>query len=113
MNLINQITQDARQRQIVPLDDGTSFEISLYYIPMQLGWFIEEIIYGDFKLESMRVVNSPNMLFQFKNFLPFGLACISIDNREPSQKEDFSSGQSQLFVLTQIEMKEYEAYLSE
>lgn len=113
MNLITTITQDTRQRQTVPLDDGTSFEIALYYIPMQYGWFIEQIVYGEFVLDSMRVCNSANLLYQFKNFLPFGLACISKDDREPSQIEDFVSGKSQLFVVSQEEMKQYEEFLSE
>ena len=113
MNLINQVTSDSRQRQSIPLDDGTTFEFAIYFMPMQLGWFIEELIYGDFVLKSVRISNSPNMLHQFKNKLPFGLACISIDDREPSQQEDFSSGASKLYVLSPEEVTAYEEYLSE
>lgn len=113
MNLINQITNNSRQRQIVPLEDGSSFELAIYFMPMQYGWFIEELIYGDFTLKCLRITNSPNMLRQFQNKLPFGLACISLDEREPSQQEDFSSGASALYVLTAAEVEQYEDYLSE
>lgn len=113
MNIINQVTSDSRQRQIIALDDGTSFEIAIYFMPMQLGWFIEEIIYGEFKATCLRIVNSPNLLHQFKNLIPFGLACISNEDREPSLQEDFSSGASNLYVLTQEEMNQYEEFLSE
>ena len=113
MNLINTISDNARQRQTFPLDDGTTFEMAIYYIPMQLGWFIEELKYGDFVLNSLRITNSPNMLHQFKNKLPFGLACISIDDREPSQRNDFATEKSSIYILNQEEVKEYEVYLSE
>jgi len=113
MNKINQITNNSRQRQTIPLDDGRTFEIALYYMPMQLGWFIEEIKFGDFTLSSLRITNSPNMLHQFKNKLPFGLACISLDDREPSQQQDFTSGNSVLYVLEEAEVKAYQEYLSE
>lgn len=113
MNKINQVTNDTRQRQTVPLDDGSTFEIAIYFMPMQYGWFIEELIYGDFKITCMRIVNSPNILHQFKNQLPFGLACISNEDREPALQDDFSSGASSLFVLSSTEVKEYEDYLSE
>lgn len=113
MNLINQVTNDTRQRQIIPLDDGTTFEISIYFMPMQYGWFIEELIYGSFKVSCMRIVNSPNLLHQFKNKLPFGLACISNEDREPSLQNDFSSGASNLYVLSKDEVKQFGEYLSE
>lgn len=113
MNLINQITSDTRQRQIIPIVDGSTFEIAIYFMPMQKGWFIEELIYGDFKITCMRIVNSPNILHQFKNQLPFGLACISNEDREPSLQEDFSSGASNLYVLSKTEVEQYEEYLSE
>lgn len=51
------------------------------------------------------------MLLQFKNQIPFGIACYSTNNREPSLQEDFSSGTSQLFILDQAEVKEYFTFL--
>lgn len=113
MNLINQITNDTRQKQSVPLEDGTTFNISIYFVPMQKGWFIEELTYGDFKVTCMRIVNSPNILRQFKNKLPFGLACISNEDREPALQNDFISGASNLYVLSEAELEQYEDYLSE
>lgn len=113
MNKINQITNASRQRQSVPLEDGTFFEISVYFMPMQLGWFIEELIYGDFVLHGFRICNSPNLLRQFRNKIPFGLACFSIDDREPSLQDDFISEASTLYVLSSTEVQQYEDYLSE
>lgn len=111
MNKINQITNNTRQKQTVPLPDGTSFDISIYFVPMQYGWFIEELNYQGFKITCMRIVNSPNLLRQFKNQLPFGLACISNDDREPSLQDDFKSGASNLFTISKEEILQYEEFL--
>src|SRR6266403_3673629 len=101
MLLIQQITTNPLQSQTLVLPDGTSFFLQLYFRPMQFGWFIEKFTYGDFVLNGLRITNSPNMLNQWRNILPFGLGCFSIANREPSFQEDFSSGNSKLYVLTQ------------
>lgn len=112
MLLIKNITADTKQRQGLVLPDGSFVQITLYFIPMQLGWFITQLTYGDFVLNGLRITNSPNMLYQFKNQIPFGIACFSKDNREPSLLEDFSSGASQLYILTEEEVDEYARFLS-
>lgn len=112
MQKINEISADPLQEQTVPLPDGSSFTFTIRFLPMQYGWFIESLTYEDFKLEGFRISNSPNILRQFKNKLPFGLACISDAKREPSLLEDFSSESSILYLLTAGEVVEYEEFLS-
>lgn len=104
MQFLNQTTNDTAQRQTIILDDGTSFVFAMYFIPMQYGWFIREITYGAFTVQGIRISNNPNMLYQFKNTLPFGLACLSTTSREPSQQNDFSSGASALYLLSAAEV---------
>ena len=65
-----------------------------------------------FTLNGLRITNSPNMLNQWKNILPFGLACFSTANREPSLQQDFASGNSVLYVLTQAEVTQYSEFLA-
>lgn len=79
---------------------------------MQLGWFITSLAYLSFELKGLRISNSPNMLYQFRNRIPFGLACFSMDKREPSLQSDFVSGASKLYVLTEAEVDAYTEYLS-
>lgn len=112
MNIIQQITTAPLQQQTLILPDGTSFTMTLYFIPMQQGWFITELVYGAFILRGLRVTVSPNMLNQFRNQIPFGLACFSVGNREPSLQQDFSSGNATLYVLTAAEVTEYARLLS-
>lgn len=112
MLLVQQVTADALQQQTLILPDGSSILLQLYFRPMQYGWFVNILSYKSFTLNGLRVTNSPNMLHQFKNKLPFGLACYSADNREPTQQNDFSSGASKLYVLTADEVLAYSEYLT-
>lgn len=109
---VQNLTTDARQKQTLVLPDGTQIILSLYFIPMQLGWFITSLTYGDFVLTNVRIVNSPNFLHQFRNKIPFGMACLSPSRREPTQQEDFSSGASELYILTAEDVEQYTEFLS-
>lgn len=109
---VQNITSDSRQIQTLVLPDGTQILIELYFMSQQLGWFITNLVYGNFVLNNLRITISPNMLYQWRNKLPFGLACFTDQNREPTQLEDFSSGAAKLFVLTQEEVTYYAEYLS-
>lgn len=109
---IQQITNDSLQKQALALDDGSLVNITMYYIPLQIGWFIRELSYGDFITHNIRITNSPNILYQFRNQLPFGLACSTDSNREPTQQQDFSTGAAKLFLLEQSEVTEYTEFLS-
>jgi hypothetical protein len=104
MRLIPNITNQPRQIQTILLDNGLSFEFEIYYMPLQQGWFIESLTYGDFILNGFRISNFPNMLHQWRNILPFGLACRSVDDRDPTLQEDFSSRHSELLLLSEAEV---------
>lgn len=110
---IQNISTAARQKQSLVLPDGTLIRISIAYIPLQLGWFIRELSYNNFVLNGVRICNSPNLIYQYRNQVPFGLACFStIAEREPTQQEDFSSEASKLYILTEAEVNAYAGYLS-
>lgn len=112
MLLIQQITANPLQSQNLVLDDGTIVQLTLYFRPIQQGWFVNQLVHGTFILNGLRITNSPNMLRQWKNLIPFGLACFSAANREPSLQQDFSSGASKLYILTEAEVLQYEAFLA-
>lgn len=111
MNLIPNITSSPNQTKTVVLASGLSFKFTMKYIPQQFGWFITNITYQTFVLNTMRIGISPNMLFQYKNIIPFGIACFSTVGREPSQLQDFASGAANLYLLTADECKAYATYL--
>ena len=109
---ITQLTNDTFQEQTLILSDGTTLFLQLYFVPMQQGWFMPTLTYQNFTLDGLRITNNPNMLRQWQNILPFGLACFSQGSREPSLQDDFQSGYSSLFILTAAEVAEYEDILS-
>lgn len=113
MYQVQNLTDDSKQKQTLVLPDGTFIQLSIYFCPMQFGWFIREISYGDFVLNGLRICNNPNMLYQWRNLIPFGLACFTENNREPSLQEDFSTEVSKLFILTEAEVTAYVEFLSE
>lgn len=112
MFLVQNITTSPLQTQNLTLPDSTIITLQLYFIPMQSGWFITNLTYGTFVLNGMRITNNSNLLLQFQNIIPFGLACYSTANREPSLQQDFSSGASKLYVLDAAEVAEYYALLT-
>ena len=112
MYTIPQITSDALQQNTYILWDGSQVQITLFYCIRQQAWFIRNLTYGSFILNNFRVHISPNMFHQFRNEIPFGLACYSVDGREPDLQQDFSSGNYNLFFITPSEMAEYGAYLT-
>lgn len=113
MRIIEGITNNPFQENTITLDDGSQFTIELKFVPMQLGWFIERLTYEDFTLNGFRICNSPNILHQFRNFIPFGIACQSIEDREPSLENDFQDRNTRLYLLTREETLEYARFLSE
>lgn len=112
MNLINNITDDTVQTSQLILPDGSQAKLTLEFKPMQFGWFIRSLTYQNLTIEGRRLFVSPNILQQFCNQIPFGIACSSVDNREPSQAQDFSSGNCQLFLLTAAEVAAFTEFLS-
>ncbi len=112
MQLIQQITSAPLQTQTLILTNGISLTLQMYFRPIQQGWFFNSLTYQSFQLNGLRISNQLNMLRQWKNLIPFGLACISTQNREPSLIQDFASGASSLYILSAAEVAEYEAFLA-
>lgn len=112
MKRIQQITEDPNQTTRVILDDGSFFDLTLKFFPQQRGWFIQRLVYKDFVLNGFRVCNSPNFLRQYRDQLPFGLACRTESLEEPLFQDDFSKGFAGLFILDAEEVEQYERSLS-
>lgn len=112
MYSVPQISDAPLQTMQLILPDGTTVDMTIYFVPMQYGWFITNLVYGDFTISGLRITNNPNMLYQFRNQIPFGLACFSKADREPTQQEDFLSANSVLYALTSDEVEEYAEFIA-
>lgn len=108
------LTIDPYQRQEIPIEGlDQSLFLTFYYRPLQRGWYIESLVYGDFVLNMMRLSVNPNLLYQWRKILPFGLACFSQQNREPTIIDDFATDQAELYLLSLAEVLDVVAYYAE
>lgn len=114
MYLIEGISKYTYQKQRLILPNGDPIFLTIQFKPQQYGWFITELTYDqtNFALRGARIVVSPNLLFQYKNKIPFGIACFTKNNQEPTQQEDFSSGFAQLQILSEEEVRLLAEYIS-
>lgn len=106
MYKIDTISDDTYQKHTLYLPDGDFFDLTIYYRSMQSGWFIESVEYQGFVVNSIRITNNVNILMPFVNKLPFGLACFSEENREPTLRGDFQTESSILYILDAGEVAE-------
>lgn len=112
MNLLQNLTTDPIQQQTIVLPNGQSFIYTMNFYSMQRGWFFSNITYGSiFAINGVRICNLPNILYQWSNLIPFGIACFSPSGREPSLQQDFASGASNLYILSPAEVAAYVAYV--
>lgn len=112
MNRITNFSLDPLQTQTINLPDGTQAQLTLCFKPMQFGWFIQSLTYGNFTLTGKRLCLGPNILYQFQNQLPFGIGVYQAQNREPSLQQDLTDPNGvQIYVLTQAECAAYAAFL--
>lgn len=113
MKKIDKITSYPRQKLSFPLESGEEVSLTLEFMPRQQGWFITELVYLDFIVRNLRVSTSPNILRQFRNIIPFGLCCQTVEKREPMFIEDFQTNSSSLYVMSSSEVKAYEDFLND
>lgn len=112
MNILDGIRATGTQTIKTAAENGDQIEITLYYRPA-IQWWTMDISCNSFELNGYRIYNSLNMLDQFKNIIPFGLACLVSDGGEPFLINDFSTARCQLCVLTPSEIAEIDAYYQE
>lgn len=102
------ITDAPKQSSTFALDDGTKASITMEYRPQQLGWFCD-ISTDTFDVKGMRMVTFPNMLRQFRNQIPFGLAIVTKDTNDPLRQSDFATGYASLVLLNATDVDAVEA----
>ena len=88
MKQIEGITDEYRQNFEIAITNKESAIIDLYYLPSQLGWFLD-IQFGDYVSSGLRVVASPNILGQADQILPFGLTVLDRAGNDPTQKNSW------------------------
>lgn len=104
---LTNLTSDPRQQFTIIGENGEIIPTYLFYCPTQIGWFMN-ISYGNFVANGLRLVATPNMLFQWKNIIPFGLMCVSNDGYDPFYLDDFTTGRIKIYLLNSTDVPIFE-----
>lgn len=108
MELINSLTDEARQAFTYNIDGGEQLSVTLYYYPTQRSWFFD-FSYGSYTCNGERVVLTWNALRHLKHIIPFGIAFLADSLAEPYAIDDFSSGRVRMYILNQEEVTDIES----
>lgn len=92
--------------------NGDFIEITLYFLSAIQQWSMD-IKWNNFILNGFKVFNSLNILSQYENIIPFGIAIIIPDGGEPFIINDFSTKRVQLGILSPEEIEEINAFYVE
>lgn len=107
MQQIDNLSDEAMQTTKVVLPDGTELQIDLRYDPALQRWQFS-VLRESFNATGMNLCIHPNILRDWRNVVPFGLACASTDGVDPLYVDDFANGRVSLFVLSAEEVIEIE-----
>jgi hypothetical protein len=107
MRYLNKIAADGQQKFFLTGNPGPVVTMDLRYLPTQELWMMG-LERGDFKLGGIIVTASPNILRNYKNIIPFGIACTTVDGLDPYFIDDFSEKKASLYLLSAAEVEEIE-----
>lgn len=107
MYRFNNLGNEAKQRIEKTLEDESIVTFTFEYKPNQLGWFFG-FEYGEYNYQNIRLVTSYNILRAYREYLPFGLRCDTLDGEEPMDLNDFANGYATLYLLTQSDVEAIE-----
>lgn len=77
----------------------------------QSGRWVFDISYEGYTAKGLNLCCHPNLLRQWRNKIPFGLACITPDYTDPFTVEDFVNGRASVYLLTEQDVVDVEATL--
>lgn len=113
MVIIDTISDDASQKISVVLDDGTVVVINFNYRPSIQRWTMDVARTDSsvFTAKGLMICIHPNLLREWKNVIPFGIACNSTDGVDPIDVSDFSNQRCSLYVLNASDVESIETDL--
>lgn len=107
MYQITQLDDQPKQEIKMILDNTQAVTLTFEYKPNQLGWFLG-VQYDDINYQNIRLTTTYNILRAYKNYLPFGLRCDTLDGEEPINQEDFVTGYATVYLLTKSDVEAIE-----
>lgn len=110
MQIIGSISESSNQLIKPRLEDGSIINLELKYFPAIQRWIIN-VTHETFTVNGINLCSSFNILRQWKNVIPFGIACLTIDTADPIFIDDFISGRASIFILNEEEIQLFEDYV--
>lgn len=101
MVLIDNLTDAANQQTALQMPDGTTGTLALVYNGATQRW-VFSVTHQGFQggaLNGQMLCVHPNILRNFKNLIPFGLAVVTSSGSDPVSVQDFANGSAQIFLL--------------
>lgn len=102
-----QLANEPKQEIKMILDNSNTVTFYFEYKPNQLGWFFG-FQYNDINYQNIRLTTTYNVLRAYRNYLPFGLRCDTLDGEEPLDINDFSTGYATVYLLTKADVEAIE-----
>jgi hypothetical protein len=104
MLIIDRLNDSAYQRlRMRSVDTGLPIDFAFNYNPTQQTW-VMALQYENIRVKGLAVVNSINLLLQYKNLIPFGLYVNTDDGFDPYYIDDFVNGRVTIALLDSIEI---------
>src|SRR4051812_11454805 len=98
MQKLNNLTDAADQLMTVTLDDGSTLQLELFYRPGIQRWTVD-IIHPLLNMKGFNLALGPNILRQWRNLIPFGIAVDTVTGLDPMNAEDFAQGNNSIYIL--------------
>lgn len=105
---ITGLTNDGLQQFVLNGIPGVSASVLLRFMPRIQNW-IMDISSGSFTANGIPILCGPNILRQWRNIIPFGIACTDIYFLDPYTINDFAIGAASLYLLNSADVAAVEA----
>jgi len=110
MITVDNLSNAAFQQVQLQMPDGSAGQLTVYYRAAASRWFFD-FVHAQFPTGSLLgsgLCVHPNLLRQFKNFLNFGMACVTGSGLDPITVNDFASGYATLYILDASDVAQVE-----
>lgn len=107
MRQITSLTADPKQQFNINIPGYDVATVYLEFKPLQNAWFMD-LTWGAFVCKNERVSNSPNLLRQWSNVLPFGIMVEGVDDLDPVLPDAWTN-YNKFWVIDDTEFPDVEA----
>lgn len=110
MTLIDNLTAFSDQVTNLILPNGTVANVRFKFDGATERWRID-VVHETHTFNSVGLCCHPNLLRQWRNVIPFGLACVTSDQTDPIRSTDFSVGRVKMYLLNAADVEDVEVTL--